>query len=101
MTAGTPRLASCHAASEPARPPPMIWTGCMAGWSGKTVPKSTAARDHGSGKGLAVRQPKLVGRPDAVRIGHIELLRPDALGRLHVDPTRCRGQVVVPPGQQH
>src|ERR1700678_1455107 len=26
---GTPELAACHAASEPARPPPMMWIGRM------------------------------------------------------------------------
>ena len=30
-TTGTPACASCQAASEPARPPPTMWTGCMAG----------------------------------------------------------------------
>src|SRR5580704_4966501 len=29
MTAPMPRFAICHAASEPARPPPMIWIGCI------------------------------------------------------------------------
>ena len=28
-TTGTPEFAACHAASEPARPPPMMWIGCM------------------------------------------------------------------------
>src|SRR5262245_38386724 len=29
MTTGTPWLANCQAASQPARPPPTIWTGCI------------------------------------------------------------------------
>jgi hypothetical protein len=28
-TTGTPRSAACHAASEPASPPPMMWMGRM------------------------------------------------------------------------
>ena len=28
-TTGTLRRAICHAASQPASPPPMMWTGCI------------------------------------------------------------------------
>src|SRR4051812_9373991 len=27
MTTGTPPMTACHAASDPARPPPMMWMG--------------------------------------------------------------------------
>src|SRR5208337_2113500 len=41
-TTGTPASAACHAASEPARPPPMTWMGRMAASS-----QSAAAASSG------------------------------------------------------
>src|SRR5580704_9045178 len=50
-TTGTPEFAACHAASEPARPPPMMWIGRMGALVTKLPPRRQRFLSELSGKG--------------------------------------------------
>ena len=60
-TTGTPACAACHAASEPARPPPMMWMGLLlmsagiVAWVGTIAIAAGAEPDRGEA-GLAKQQ---------------------------------------------
>src|SRR3984885_3686109 len=79
-TTGTPEFAACHAASEPARPPPMMWIGRMGALVTK-LPRVVNGFCRNCQRGVAAPAPRAGPGPTRRFPGASRLFRISRSGR--------------------